>query len=634
MGIYRFDEQDAYRFAQRVGARTKVRGSELVFKSCPYCHGGKNHKPDTFSISLETGAYNCLRSSCGVKGNMITLSKDFDFSLGTETDDYYNKSAQNRYKPLPQPKEKIIPKPEAIQYLTGRGIAEEIIAKYEVTVRNDHPDVVVFPFYDEKGTLRYIKYRNTKPVKKGAKEYQEAGTMPILFGMKQADAANRRMIVTEGEIDALSVATAGYTNTFSIPNGVNNYRWVPWCWDWMHTNFDEIVIFGDHEHGHITMVDDFNRRFGDAIIIKVVREEDYKDCKDANDILRKYGTDQIKTCVNNAEPLPVSGVVDYSTIGRVDPFGMEKLSTTMRRLDNTLYGGLPFGFVHIIAGDRGDGKSTFASQILSNAVDCGYNSFAYSGELTTGLFKAWMNYQIVGMDNIITNTNIAGIESWMISNQAWDSVDRWAQGRLFVYDNSAINGDEKTDLLNIVEKEIQRDNVKVILIDNLMVALDLTAKQGTDKYDIQSQFVKKLATIATRYDVLILLVAHRRKNSFDDDENNAISGSADITNIAGTVLTYARFTKKDRETLAVADSDRKILLSKNRLFGKLDLTGTIAHFQEKSKRIFGDDDSPNRHYHLDIYTDAQRKPKEEPKPKDDEKFMNVEQEELPFDVEE
>ena len=43
----------------------------------------------TFSINLKTGQFKCLRASCGVSGNMITLQKDFDFSLGTQIDEYY-----------------------------------------------------------------------------------------------------------------------------------------------------------------------------------------------------------------------------------------------------------------------------------------------------------------------------------------------------------------------------------------------------------------------------------------------------------------------------------------------------------------------------------------------------------------
>ena len=81
--MYEFKEQDAYDFARHIHAQTREHNGELFFRLCPYC----NPKPsrgnlNTFSINLKTGQFKCLRSSCGVSGNMLTLSKDFDFSLG------------------------------------------------------------------------------------------------------------------------------------------------------------------------------------------------------------------------------------------------------------------------------------------------------------------------------------------------------------------------------------------------------------------------------------------------------------------------------------------------------------------------------------------------------------------------
>lgn len=91
VGVYEFREQDAFRFARHVQAQTLERNGELKFRLCPYC----NPKPtrdnlNSFSINLATGQFKCLRSTCGVSGNMITLSRDFDFSLGNEVDEYYS----------------------------------------------------------------------------------------------------------------------------------------------------------------------------------------------------------------------------------------------------------------------------------------------------------------------------------------------------------------------------------------------------------------------------------------------------------------------------------------------------------------------------------------------------------------
>ncbi len=132
----------------------------------------------------------------------------------------------------------------------------------------------------------------------------------------------------------------------------------------------------------------------------------------------------------------------------------------------------------------------------------------------------------------------------------------------------------------------------MILIDNLMIALDLDAEKYTDRYDRQSRFVKRLTKLALRYDIIILLVAHRRKNSYSTDANEEISGSSDITNLAGVILSYDR----DKELQL---SQRRLIVSKNRLFGKLELKGFVLDYEERSKRIYGEGDNVNRQYSWD-----------------------------------
>lgn len=73
--LYEFKEDDAYSFAHHVHIQAKPRGQELQFLHCPYCRGGKGGKDKgTFSINLRTGQFKCLRSSCSISGNMITLA--------------------------------------------------------------------------------------------------------------------------------------------------------------------------------------------------------------------------------------------------------------------------------------------------------------------------------------------------------------------------------------------------------------------------------------------------------------------------------------------------------------------------------------------------------------------------------
>jgi archaellum biogenesis ATPase FlaH len=282
-------------------------------------------------------------------------------------------------------------------------------------------------------------------------------------------------------------------------------------------------------------------------------------------------------------------VVSMADVEDINPYSIEKLSTGIKQLDKKLKGGLPFGNVHILGGKRGDGKSTFGSQIIATALYKGYQCFIYSGEMLNGHVKSWLDYQIAGARYIEDRKEINDeVMGYYISTANQNIIKNWYRETCFIHTDKITN--EIVDLLKTVEKVLQQ-GIRVILLDNLMTAIDLSIDSTSDKYERQSNFVKRLAILAKRFDACIILIAHRRKsNGYSDDSNDEISGSGDITNLAGVVLSYDRLGKKDLEDGRGTTNDRKLILAKNRLFGITDTDGQILHYDVKSKRIYGDDD--------------------------------------------
>ena len=608
MGLYEFKEDDAYRFANHVHIQTFERGSELWFKECPFCHGKGKGNEKKFSINLKTGQFSCFRASCRRQGNMVDLAREFDFSLGTEVDEYY--SPKKQFRKLPTPKDPIKPKDPAVKYLNSRGISQAIAEKYQITCQTDKPNILCMPFIDEKGIWQFVKYRKTDFDKNRDtnKEWCEKNCKPILFGMYQCNMANSTLIITEGQMDSLSVSECNIENAVSVPTGANGFTWIPYCWNWVN-RFEKIIVFGDYEKGHITLLDDIKKRF--KAEIWHVREEDYKDCKDANDILRKYGKSQIRVCIDNAVREPLDYAMDIADIEDVNIYEVEKLKTGIKQLDYMLYGGLPFPGVVIVTGKRSEGKSTFTSQIIANALDQGYKCLAYSGELADWQFKGWLVKQLAGQNHTFLYKTKDGEEGYEVSKANKAILNDWLRGRLQLIDNSKVGSNDTIGLLDAVENIIQQYGVRVVLLDNLMTALSAMAEKSSEKYEMQSQFTKQLTQIAMRYNVLIILVAHKRKNAFGGDEMDDVMGASDITNLATVVISYGR----DKE---LGEDQRILRLLKNRLFGKVNFTGWTMDFDIKSNRIYGKGDDVTKEF---SWTKALE---------DD--FKNVEgSEEVPFD---
>ena len=558
MSMYEFDPSDARRFADHIGIQARQRGDELIFSKCPYCRNSTNSK-EKFAINLRTGQFNCFRASCGVRGNMFTLSKDFNFQISEQVDRYLNRNSYNsRFKKFREShKESTDP---AIKYLRNRGISEDVCRKYELTTKAEQDNVLVFPFKDQNGELRFIKYRNMDFIKgetKGSKEWCEADCMPILFGMNHC--TDGRLIITEGQIDSLSCAEAGLDNAVSVPTGAQGTTWIPHCFDWISKRFDEIVVFGDCENGKITLTEMIQSRFGKSKRIRIVRMEDYQDCKDANELLQKHGKDAVRQAVENAETVLSLQVKDMSDVQVVDMSKIPRISTGFKKADEKLGGGFMFGQVILLTGKRGNGKSTLGSQFVCEALRQGYNGFIYSGELPNFYVKSWIDGQIYGHSHL-TNAQI---------NECEDMY----RDRLFIYNSSLIETDELDDLLTVVEDTIIKKDIKFVLLDNLMTAL--SAETNEQLYRRQSEFVGRLAKMAKAYNNVIMLVAHPRKSKaqFDNDD---VSGTADITNRVDVVMSYDKDDK-------LSDDVRKLKITKNRLTGRL---GEIElYFDEDSKRI-------------------------------------------------
>lgn len=202
--------------------------------------------------------------------------------------------------------------------------------------------------------------------------------------------------------------------------------------------------------------------------------------------------------------------------------------------------------------------------MIQNGLKC----FCYSGELPDWMFKAWLDYQIGG-----TKTPTEG---------KLNTISDWYNKKCYIYDNSAVI-DEEENLFDLIAQSIRDLGCKFILIDNLMTALEEDPAQ--DLFRQQSNFLTKLTKIAKGFDVTIFLIAHPKKGN--DNSNDSISGSGDITNRANIVLRYQRDTKDINQSL--------IMVTKNRTTGKIlkDKDSIKVFYSDTSMRIYELDENGN-----------------------------------------
>lgn len=565
---YITNEKDINNFATAIGAVTHKNGDEIGFKYCPYCHGGKNKDKNTFSINSLSGAFNCLRNSCGKHGHFVQLARDFNFDLGTANN-------VKKYRNLSQ--EQFTTTEDAIKYMESRGISQTVTKRYRITTKKDDNNILVFPFYDENNILVSKKYRRTDFYKKihQNKEWFEKDTKAVLFGMSQCEDFTT-LVITEGQIDCLSLAECGIKNAVSVPNGALAFTWLDNCKDWI-SKFKEIIVFGDFENGKITVVDKLREKL--RMKIRQVRTVDYLGEKDANDILRKYGKDAILQAIHNAYIPPLKNFMCLSDVEDIDINNLPKILTGIYDLDK-LIGGLIMGQIILLSGKRGEGKSTFMSQLVFEALKQEQRVLIYSGELTASHFKVWLDLQVAGADNIITTKNEYGDKEYSLAEETIEKINKWYRDKAFIFDNSHAGNEETGGLIKTIENAITYYDIKLVCIDNLMTVLHINKNE--DLYRAQSEFVRELKQIAMKYNVAILLIAHPKKSNNPEFNNDDVSGSSDITNFVDVIMAYERNQDINYKF------DALLSVTKNRLTGHLTNANKIPLFySESSKRITG-----------------------------------------------
>ena len=494
----------------------KIKNGQVVPTFCPICHGGENKDKNTFAVGMYNGAYNCMRGTCpGINGRREGSFKmlcnyfgetAFEFSQLPQT----IRSAKKIYdKPDP---EKLLPMTdEIVTYMSTRGISEQTLKDFKIAA--DDKGNIVFPFY-RNNELIYVKYRKPKKHTKedGAKEWQDANTEPILYGMDNVS-YNKPLVICEGEIDALSLYEAGVTNVVSVPCGCNHLEWIDLCWDFLES-FNEIILFGDSDQPGMEMVSTVMKRLGEdrCMIPKEYPELVYQDkhynriCKDANEILMCYGPENLKAMVDACEPAPIKGVLDVSQITYVDPASVPRILTRIPQLDN-LIGGFGEAGVSILSGKRAQGKSTISSTFILQAIEQGYSCCAYSGELSSSKFLEWIMLPACESKYVTYVTDPrSGKNICKVPLEIQERIRKWMAGKLYLFDNGYVfEEDQQTAVMKAFEMCARRYGCKLFLIDNLMALLTTADEENK----AQARFMAKVKAFASKYKVHVLVVNWR-----------------------------------------------------------------------------------------------------------------------------
>lgn len=470
-----------------------------------------------------------------------------------------------------------------LTYCEKRDISKTTIDYVGVKENNN---CVVFEYRNELGEHLANKYRKTKK-SEGAKMWFEKGTnVNTLFNMDKINISDP-LLITEGEFDCLSAIESGFKNAVSIPSGVNGTNeWITSNWTFIE-QFEEVIIWFDNDEPGIKGAREVFNRLPN-VSVKIVRCEV---ANDINELLHKYGKLAVLKQIEKASTPILEGVATLDMIEDFDVHEAETVKTGIDYIDEKLIG-MVFGSLNILSGRNGSGKSTILNQIyIAEAIKQGYKTFLFSGELVGGNVKYWLLQTLANEEQFAEYTAKDGHKYKKVTMQAKEKIVNDMKDRFFLYDSDDYKIEAMIEKMTILAK---RYGVRVFVIDNLMT-VESSLK---DKYEAETDIVKRLKNFAKKYNALVHLVAHPRKSMNDEIEKDDVAGSANITNLADYVTTISRAKDEEQEYDAIL----KIL--KNRHTGVN--VGKKLMFSIERKRFYSSETEKelNKRY-LDLWEEVQ-----------------------------
>lgn len=420
-----------------------------------------------------------------------------------------------------------------------RNIPADVITKFRI---GEAGEDIIFPFLLPDGTLAMAKSRRAADGEKP--KPTSANCEPVLFGWQAMPESAREVVITEGEIDALSWAAYGVA-AMSVPYGGGGgakQRWIESEFERMD-RFEKIYIATDMD------------KEGDAAAVEIASRLGRHRCmrvkmpfKDANECLVNglSEKDMLELLAGAAhlDPEGLRRATDFSDkvvelfwpshdglVGYRTPYKKLGDKLLFRPAELTLWTGI-----------SGDGKSQILSDCMVDWISQGSRVCLSSLEMHPAQSLKRMCKQTVGVDRP--------------TERAIRAALAWLDQGLLLYEKVGKSGVK--GLLEIFSFARAKYGCDQFVIDSLM-------RLGVDQddYTAQEKALFELVDWTLANNVHVHLVAHSRKGDKDRGvpETGDIKGAMEIGANAFNIIGVWRNRKQEDQVKAAASDEERDMLN-------------------------------------------------------------------------
>ena len=451
-----------------------------------------------------------------------------------------------------------------------RSISPETSRKFNVRVDQANVGAVLrFPYYSSSGSLIAYKERTQD------KQFSWVGKNQDkqLFG-QNLFGSGKTLVITEGEIDALSVWQARPNwPVCSVPNGAAGAKkaleaQLNWC-----LGFGEIVLLFDGDAAGVQAAQDCASLFP-ADRVFIANTAPYKD---ANEALVAKEPDAIRQAIYNKKQYTPQSIID----GR-DLFDLVSKPSNPRDADwpfdalNTVTGGLRLGELVTCTAGSGAGKSTLCGETAQALVDQGFK---------VGYIALEESVQRTALRLMSVKANSPLHISNQLSTEDFRTAFDESVGSGSVFLRDGFGSVDPDVILNDIRFMVKSMGVSWIILDHLSILLSGNADSMGDERKTIDLVMTKLRSFVAETGIGMILISHLRRSQNDKGHEDGaqislghLRGSHSIVQLSDLVIALQR-------NISSGENHAQLVVLKNRYSGKTGPAGELQYVEITGRMV-------------------------------------------------
>jgi twinkle protein len=456
-----------------------------------------------------------------------------------------------------------------------RGITSSTFQKYSYgkTDKGDH----VINHYGNDNLIVAQKFR----YKDKTFSWKGQAKKATPFGLHLWRSGGKRITITEGELDCLSVAEALGCKypVISINNGAQSaVRDLKEHIEILNS-YDEICLWFDNDEAGQKAVKEVSALFPVGKVV-IINSAPYKD---ANQILQEKGKATVLQYYYEAKKYAPDGIISGSSLNFEDIISINDTASILTPYTelNRMTRGLRKGELVTFTAGTGIGKTTAVREI------------AYDMLINKNLKIGWVALE----EN--TQRSALGFMSLYLNNPIYMSEEREIANKeeLKVAFDTVINTDnihffdhfgslDSENLINKMRYLAVSANVDFIFLDHISIVVS-GGKEADNERLIIDKLMTQLRSLSEETGVGIVVISHLRKPTGDKGFENGVEitlnhlrGSGSIAQLSDTVIALER-NQQSKEDNTIAN----VRILKNRYAGTLGLAGSVKYYKNTGRLL-------------------------------------------------